>query len=136
MANQLRPLSLDEILDRTVCDRVVGGGSPACAVGFFVARLGFRMLAWDALVAAGALWDGQRLPAPRLISVKRPWDNAPALESETETELSVAQHGEVTLVCRLIDDLPRALVVSPATHTLRASPGLRALGCCSDENRH
>ena len=94
--------------------------------GFFDARLGYGMLAWDALVVAAALWDGLRLPAPALISVERSWSNAPALDGETEIEISLEQQGGVTLDCRLTDDLPEALVVTPATHTLRAFPGVRA----------
>ena len=98
--------------------------------GFFDARLGYGMLAWDALVFAAALWDGMRLPAPHLISVERAWSNAPALDSETEIELSVqtpvARQGSVILECRLIDDLPDALVATPATYSLRVFPGLRA----------
>ena len=94
--------------------------------GFFDARLGYGMLAWDALLAAAVLWDGLRLPAPQSIAVGRSWNNAPALDSETEIELAVEQQSEIALDCRLVDDLPEALVATPATHTLRAYPGLRA----------
>ena len=94
--------------------------------GFFDARLGYGMLAWEALVLAAALWDGLRLPSPALISVERSWSNAPALDSETQIDLSIEQQGSVTLECRLIDDLPEALVAIPATHVLRVFPGLRA----------
>ena len=94
--------------------------------GFFDPRLGYGMLAWDALVFAAALWDGLRLPAPNLITVERSWSNAPALDSETEIELAVEQQGSVPLECRLVDDLPDALLATPATHALRVFPGLRA----------
>lgn len=94
--------------------------------GFFDARLGYGMLVWDALVIAAALWDGLRLPAPAMINVGRSWSNAPALDSETEIELSVEQRGKIPLLCRLVDDLPEAFVVSPAIHRLRALPGVRA----------
>ena len=94
--------------------------------GFFDARLGYGMLVWDALVATAALWDGLRLPAPHLISVERSWNNAPALDSETEIELAIEQYGGVTLECRLVDDLPRSLVPEPATHFLKAYPGVRS----------
>ncbi|MGP8227502.1 MAG: DUF58 domain-containing protein, partial [Terracidiphilus sp.] len=98
--------------------------------GFFDARLAYGMLMWDALVLAAVVWDGLRLPAPRLISVERSWSNAPALDSETEIELSIdylaGQREGVPLECRLIDDLPEALAASPATYSLRAFPGLRA----------
>ncbi len=93
--------------------------------GFFDARLAYGMLAWEALAAAAMLLDGLRLPAPQSISVERSWNNVPELDSETEVELAVEQQSGVTLECRLIDDLPEALVVMPDTYSLRAYPGVR-----------
>jgi uncharacterized protein (DUF58 family) len=94
--------------------------------GFFDSRLGYSMLLWDGLVIAAALWDGMRLPAPQLIAVERSWSNAPSLDSETEIELAVEQRGGTILQCRIIDDLPEALVATPATYSLRAYPNVRA----------
>jgi uncharacterized protein (DUF58 family) len=94
--------------------------------GFFNARLSYGMLVWDALVCVAILLDGLRLPAPNLIAVERSWSNAPSLDSETEIELAVEHHGETILECRLVDDLPDALVATPATHALRACPNVRA----------
>jgi uncharacterized protein (DUF58 family) len=93
--------------------------------GFFDARLGYAMLLWDGLVLAAALWDGARLPAPRLITVERSWSNAPSLDSETEIELAVTQRGSVILNCRIVDDLPDALVAAPAGCLLQAYPNAR-----------
>lgn len=95
--------------------------------GFFDARLAFGMLLWDGLVIIAAVCDGLRLPVPNQISVERSWSNAPALDSETEIELSVLHRGRCVLDCKLVDDLPEALVATPATHTLRAFPGVRAV---------
>jgi uncharacterized protein (DUF58 family) len=94
--------------------------------GFFRATWGYGMLVWDALVLLGALLDGLRLPAAQQITIKRSWSNAPALDSETEIELAVEHAAETILECRLLDDLPDALVAEPATHSLRAFPRLRA----------
>jgi uncharacterized protein (DUF58 family) len=93
--------------------------------GFFSARLGFGMLVWDGLVLAAALWDGLRLPSAKKITIERSWSNAPALDSETEIELAVEHTGEMILECHLMDDLPEALVATPATHTLEAFPRAR-----------
>jgi uncharacterized protein (DUF58 family) len=93
--------------------------------GFFDARLGYAMLLWDGLVIAATLWDGMRLPAPQLLTVERSWSNAPSLDSETEIELAVEQHGGTILECRILDDLPEALVATPATYSLRAYPNVR-----------
>jgi uncharacterized protein (DUF58 family) len=94
--------------------------------GFFSARLGYAMLAWDAVLLIAALWDGLRLPAPSAITVERSWSNAPALDSETEIELTVEHHGSVLLECKLTDDLPQAFTIAPDEHHLRADPGVRA----------
>ncbi len=95
--------------------------------GFFSARLGYGMLVWDGLVIAAALWDGARLPAPQMISVERSWSNAPSLDSDTEIEIAVEQNGETILECRMVDDLPEALVATPATRNLRVFPRVRAV---------
>ena len=95
--------------------------------GFFRRASGYGMLVWDALVLllATAGWIRACRP-PQQITVERSWSNAPALDSETEIELAVEQNGRTILECRLVDDLPDALVAMPATHSLRAFPRVRA----------
>jgi uncharacterized protein (DUF58 family) len=90
--------------------------------GFWVGRLAYAMPAWDALVLLFALLDGLRLPAPAELTASRSWSNAPALDSETEIELTIENRGRLILDCRLVDDLPPALVAEPATHRLTAFP--------------
>ena len=94
--------------------------------GFFSARLGYGMLVWDALVLIAVLGDGLRLPAPQSITVERSWSNAPSLSSATEIEIAVEQNGGTILECRIVDDLPEALVGVPATQSLRVWPRVRA----------
>jgi uncharacterized protein (DUF58 family) len=94
--------------------------------GFFRATWGYGMLVWDALVLLATVLDGLRLPAAQQISIERSWSNAPALDSETEIQLSVEHSAETTLECHLVDDLPDALVAAPATHDLRVFPRVRA----------
>ncbi len=95
--------------------------------GFWSAHLGYGMLAWDALVLAAAFFDWLRLPAAEHIIVERSWSNAPSLSSATQIEIAVEQNGGTILDCRIVDDLPEALVGVPATHSLRAWPRVRAL---------
>jgi len=102
------------------------GGLALALPGFFSARLGYGMLVWDALVIVAALLDGMRLPAPHSITVERSWSNAPSLSSTTEIEIAVEQNGATILDCRIVDDLPEALVGVPATRSLRAYPRVRA----------
>jgi uncharacterized protein (DUF58 family) len=84
------------------------------------------MPAWDALVLLAALLDGLRLPRPAQLIAGRSWSNAPALDSETEIELTVENQGKTIVDCRLVDDLPPALLAQPATHRLTAFPRVKA----------
>jgi uncharacterized protein (DUF58 family) len=93
--------------------------------GFLFPRLGYGMLAWDAVLLIAATWDGLRLPKPSQISVERSWSNAPALDSETEIELAVKQRGSCLLDCAIIDDLPEAFTLAPGERRLRTYPGAR-----------
>jgi uncharacterized protein (DUF58 family) len=94
--------------------------------GFWDGRLAYAMLAWDGLVLLAAVLDGLRLPAPGELIVERAWSNAPSLDSLTEIVLTVENHGEVILDCRLVDDLPPALVAEPAMHRVTAFPAVPA----------
>ncbi len=93
---------------------------------FWESRLTYAMLAWDALVLLAALLDGLRLPRAEQLIASRSWTNAPSLDSETEIELTIENQGRVILDCRLIDDLPVALVAEPAELKLTAFPRVPA----------
>src|SRR5580658_4094185 len=109
---------------------LLAGGLVLALPGFFDERLGYGMLVWDGVVLLAAFADWLRLPPPRAITVERSWSNAPALDSETEIELSVEsiapERGGTILECSLTDDLPPALVATPVTHKLRAYQGIRS----------
>src|ERR1039458_967651 len=76
--------------------------------GFWDGRLAYAMLAWDVLVLIAALLDGLRLPNAGQLVAGRSWSNAPALDSQTEIELTIENLGKVIVECRLVDDLPVA----------------------------
>ena len=94
--------------------------------GFWIGGVSYAMPAWAALVLLAALADGLRLPRAAQIAAGRTWSNAPALDSTTEIELTIENHGRTVLECRLVDDLSPALVAQPATLRLRAFPRLPA----------
>ena len=94
--------------------------------GFWDGRLAYSMPAWDALVLAAAFLDGRRLPQAAQLIAGRTWSNAPALDSETEIELTIENRGQMIVECRLVDDLPPALVTQPATHRITAFPRVPA----------
>jgi uncharacterized protein (DUF58 family) len=97
--------------------------------GFWDWRLALTMPAWDALVLLAALLDGLRLPAAAQLTAGRSWSNAPALDSETEIELTIENRGRTIIDCRLVDDLPAAITdlqAEPETHRLIAFPRIPA----------
>ncbi len=94
--------------------------------GFWQPRLAWAMVAWDVLVLTFALLDGLRLPAAAKLTASRSWSNAPALDSETEIELTIENHGKMIVECRLVDDLPPALAAEPETLRLTAFPRVPA----------
>jgi uncharacterized protein (DUF58 family) len=94
--------------------------------GFWDSRLGYTMLIWDALILLAALLDGWRLPEPGKLAAMRSWSNAPALDSETEIELMLENQGGIIVNCRVVDDLPPALVADPAEHRLMVFPRVPA----------
>jgi len=90
--------------------------------GFWEAGLSYAMLFWDGLVLLAVLLDAVRLPAASQLSATRAWSNAPALDSQTEIELSIENGGRVMIRCRLVDDLPPALTADPPVLRLIAFP--------------
>ncbi len=93
---------------------------------FWIPRLAYTMLAWDGLILLAALLDGLRLPRATQLTAGREWLNTPALDGETEVELTVENAGRVIVECRLLDDLPATLAAAPATHRLTAFPRVPA----------
>ncbi|MFZ0745209.1 MAG: DUF58 domain-containing protein [Terracidiphilus sp.] len=94
--------------------------------GFWDGSLSYTMLVWDGLVLLAALLDGLRLPRVAELVASRSWTNAPALDSETEIELTIENQSRVIIECRLVDDLPTALMAEPATHRVIAYPRVPA----------
>src|SRR5579871_2683954 len=90
--------------------------------GFWNPRLSYAMLVWDGLILLAAFLDGVRLPAASELSATRTWSNAPALDSETEIELTIENQGRTIVYCRLVDDLPPALAADPEVQKLSVFP--------------
>ena len=61
--------------------------------GFWDQRLSYAMLAWEVLVLLGAWLDGMRLPSAAQLVAAPTWSNTPALDSETEIELTIENNG-------------------------------------------
>jgi uncharacterized protein (DUF58 family) len=93
---------------------------------FWNARLTWAMVAFEVLVLLASFFDGLRLPPASKLTVARSWSNAPALDSETEIELTVQNQGNLIIECRLVDNLPPSLVANPATLRITAFPRVPA----------
>ena len=94
--------------------------------GFWYEPMSYAMLAWDALVLLAAFLDGRRLPAPAQLTATRSWSSAPALDSETEIELTLENLSGVIVECRIDDDLPPQLAVEIPPQRLTAFPRIPA----------
>lgn len=94
--------------------------------GFYDPRLSYAMLVWEGIVLIAAMLDLLRLPKPHQLAAGRSWLNAAMLDGESEIELTVENHGSVLLDCRLLDDLPPALLPETVTLRLAAYPRIPA----------
>jgi len=101
-------------------------GSVFFVPAFFVRHFLWGVVAWDATLLCVTLFDGWRLPRPKLIQLTRTWIAAPALGNATQVELAVLQEGKQLLFCSLMDDLPAAFIEPPAWRPLIAYPGIPA----------
>jgi uncharacterized protein (DUF58 family) len=93
---------------------------------FYEPRLSYAMLVWDGLVLLAAWLDAMRLPQAPLLTAERSWSNAPALDSETEIELAIENHGRIIVECRLTDDLPAGLAAEAVKQRVTAWPRIAA----------
>ena len=101
---------------------LLGAGFLWLIPGYYIPRLAYGMLFWDALILLITLADGLRLPRPATIIASRSWLSAPSLDSSVEIELSLTSNNPIVLDCQLTDDLPPQLLETPVTRSLRAYP--------------
>ncbi len=101
---------------------LLGLGFLALIPGYYIPRVAYGMLFWDALILLIALADGLRLPRPATITASRSWLSAPSLGTSVEIELSLTHNNSILLDCQLTDDLPPQLLETPIIRSLRAYP--------------
>jgi uncharacterized protein (DUF58 family) len=89
---------------------------------FFISAFAWGMLLWDVAVLALAAIDCLRLPAPHQFRVRRTWLSLPAQSVETGIELTCEYSGSTPLRLSVVDDLPDALTLAPATAPLTLYP--------------
>ena len=105
---------------------LLAAGLALALPGFFSARLGYGMLIWDALVLVAALWTACVCP----LRNRSPWSahGATRLRSiaQPKSKSPWSRTAELFFECRIVDDLPEALVAVPSTRSLRVYPRVRA----------
>ena len=101
---------------------LLGAGFLWLIPGYYIPRIAYGMLFWDALILLITLADGLRLPRLATITASRSWLSAPSLGASVEIELSLTHSNAILLDCQLIDDLPPQLIETPITRTLRVYP--------------
>src|SRR5664279_3962225 len=81
-------------------------------------RLIAAMILWDltALVAFGI--DLARMPKPREMEVRRSWEHAPSLATQSEVALSVRNFGSTATRCSLVDETPVSFRTAPPSLSL------------------
>src|SRR5882762_7009482 len=80
---------------------LLGLGFLALIPGYYLQRLAYGMLFWDALILVIALADGLSLPRPSTITASRSWLSAPSLGTSVEIELSLTHSNAILLDCQL-----------------------------------
>ncbi|HEY6273361.1 MAG TPA: DUF58 domain-containing protein [Terriglobales bacterium] len=89
---------------------------------FWDARFLLIMAVFDLCAVIGWVVDLIQLPAPHQLVAQRSWGGPPSLRNDLEIILQIENQGRRPVVCRVLDDVPRALRAGPPTLEIRAAP--------------
>lgn len=89
-------------------------------------RFLWAMAAWDALVVAVWAWGFLRLPRPEEITVRRVWNQAPALGTPSQISVEIKNGGRSAILAWVVDDVPERFRREPPVLDLKAAAGKRA----------
>jgi uncharacterized protein (DUF58 family) len=73
---------------------------------FHDSRFYYALAAWDGIVAVAWILDLVRLPKPKQLTITRRWNSAAALSVSNKIELTLENSSRVTLMAKLIDNIP------------------------------
>ena len=73
---------------------------------FHDSRFYYALAAWDGIVIVAWILDLVRLPKPKQLTITRRWNSAAALSVPNKIELILENSSRVTLIARLIDNIP------------------------------
>lgn len=97
--------------------------------GFLDRRFLWGILAWDALLLLGGLFDLMRLPRPEQLIAIRQWNEPAALSVDSRVELTLENRGRVGIYAEVMDDVPQQLREDIPLVRLAVKPGERVSGC-------
>ena len=80
---------------------------------FWDARFLLALAAWDACALVAFAIDLARLPRPERLVLERSWAGPPSLSNTTQVTLELRNESGIAIACRVLDDLPRALIPEP-----------------------
>ena len=86
---------------------------------------------WDGVALMAWLADLKRLPKPTELTVSRHWSEPLSLDTDSQVELRVANHGRREVEVSLDDDVPAVLRQSLPKFTLTVPPGGSAVATYS-----
>ena len=87
---------------------------------FWDARFLLVMAAWDLCAIIAWAIDLARLPRPDRLVLERSWMHPPSLSNSIEVTIELRNQSGVPIECRVLDDLPLALIPQPPEVILKA----------------
>jgi uncharacterized protein (DUF58 family) len=87
---------------------------------FWDTRFLLIMAAWDLCAFLAWAIDLARLPRPDRLVVERTWGGPPSLSNNLQVTLEVRNQSRVYVSCRVIDDVPHALIAEPPQIEIKA----------------
>jgi uncharacterized protein (DUF58 family) len=81
------------------------------------------MALWDLLILVAWFVDLRSLPRPEQLEVRRVWKSPAALSVESHVGIEVVNHGRVSIIAKLEDDVAIPLRPEPATLEIRVAAG-------------
>ena len=80
---------------------------------FWDVRFLLLMAAWDICALIAWAVDLARLPRPRQLALERSWKGVPSLSNPVDVALEVHNLSSTSIVCRVLEDVPKTLRLEP-----------------------
>ena len=95
---------------------------------FWAKEFGYGLLAWDALLLVGWMFDYSQLSRSFALLVTREFESPPAIVEETEVALKLRNIGPLDMVIEVRETVPPAIVDEPPHFTLKVPAKTERVG--------